>query len=320
MAPPFLFGGHASPLAPRRVSPMRTMGRRDYSTTASLHVSRAHQFVEQPVDRTAGRPLSQPLSTPYEHANPRGLSQSSLESLTDPAYQSGRHDPQQHFRSSNTPVSAPSMSSNFSSSAVTPTSTYTTWGSMDDVRSQRSLPPISTVGLDPLANTAFPDSGGPPNSSSPTYLPNSHTLPPPLHSPFLSSSSSGKQHTIRNSGEGCGHVTQVTASSLANGSGTVKTPPRKERVFMNLTLADVMIDPWSDGRSASRESRETQDTLRLHPRPHLPIPAQSLSDAECSPVEEQFSNLEAFPHCEDDPLSVLAYAGRLVDRGAGYPG
>lgn len=82
---------------------------------------------------------------------------------------------------------------------------------------------------------------------------------------------------------------------------------------MNLTLADVMIDQWSDGRGGSRE---TQDPSRSHHRPYLPNPAQPLSDAERSRVEKHYSKHDSFPDCQDDPLSVLAYAGRLVDRGA----
>lgn len=92
---------------------------------------------------------------------------------------------------------------------------------------------------------------------------------------------------------------------------------------MNLTLAEVMIDPWSDGRSASREKREkretAQDRLRLHASPHQPLRGPSLSDAERSPMEKHSSNHPSFPDCDDDPLSVLAYAGRLVDGGADYP-
>jgi hypothetical protein len=137
---------------------------------------------------------------------------------------------------------------------------------MEDVRSQRSLPPLSTVRLEPLTNPPYPESSSQPHFSSPTYLPNSHTLPPPLHSPFLSSSSS-----------------------------------------------DLMIDQWFDGRSGSRGN---PDPLRLHHRPDLPLPALPLS-TERSPVDKENANQIPFPGGQDDPLSVLAYAGRLVDRAAG---
>lgn len=209
MPPPIMFGGHTSPLAPispRRGSPLRTPGRRDYSTKASSHFARAHQFVEQPVERTARKPSSQPLPAGHDHAYPRGLSQTSLESLTDPAYQLARYGPQQNVRGSNTSTSASSLSSNFSSSAATPSSTCTSLKSMEEVRSLRSLPPLSTVGLEPVANAPYPDSSSQPHFSSPTYLPNSHTLPPPLHSPFLSSASSGKRRCLAIPAEGLGHV------------------------------------------------------------------------------------------------------------------
>lgn len=230
--PPTMFGSQAcllAPPSPRRISPMRIGGRRDYSTKASLQFPRAHQFVEQPVDRSAGTALRQPLSTPHNHANPHGLSKTSLESLTDSAHPTGHYGAQPHLRCAKTSTSASSVSSTLSSSAATPNSTYATLTSRDDVRSKRSLPPISTVGLEPLAHNPFADSGGPPNFSSPTYLLGSHTLPPPLHSPFLSASPSGKQHIFRSSGGGSWSCeAEVMAMSLAPGSGTVKTPLRKD--------------------------------------------------------------------------------------------
>lgn len=202
MAPPMILGGHVptlAPLSPRQISPLRTGERRDYTTKTSSQSSRAHKFVEQPGDRPSAKALTQSLPSLQDHVNPRGLSRIALDSLPDPAYQLSRHGLPQNIRCSNTPASTPSMSSTLSSSADTPSSTYTTLTSMDDVRSQRSLPPLSTVGLEPLANPAFTDSNGQPTYSSPTYLPNSHTLPPPLHSPFLSSSSSGKHFRSPNS-------------------------------------------------------------------------------------------------------------------------
>ena len=86
---------------------------------------------------------------------------------------------------------------------------------------------------------------------------------------------------------------------------------------MNLTLPDVTMDQWADGRTASRE---THDMLRLHPRPHLPNSTQLLSDANCLPVAQETSHHQSPPGCDENPLSVLAYAGRLVDRGAGHRG
>lgn len=207
MPPPIMFGGPTSPLAPispRRGSPFRTAGRRDYSTKTSSHFSRVHQFVEQPGYRTSGKGSNHALPASHNHAQPRGPSQTPPEPLTDPTYQLARHGPPPNLRSSTTSTSGSSLSSTFSSSAATPNSTYTSLTSMEDVRSQRSqrsLPPLSTVGLEPLANPIYTDASQP-HFSSPTYLPNSHTLPPPLHSPFLSSSSSGKPGMSRDSGGG----------------------------------------------------------------------------------------------------------------------
>lgn len=81
---------------------------------------------------------------------------------------------------------------------------------------------------------------------------------------------------------------------------------------MNLTVAEVMIDQGKDERSGSREM---QDPIRLHPHSHLPNPTHSVSRMESLPVERNYSNYEAFLR-DDDPLAVLAYAGRLVEGGS----
>lgn len=88
---------------------------------------------------------------------------------------------------------------------------------------------------------------------------------------------------------------------------------------MNLTRAEIMIDPWSDDRNASRDTRERQDTTRVDAGSHRVLAAPVFSDMEHSAVDQRSAHPESFPASEDDPLSVLAMAGRLVDRGASYP-
>ena len=85
---------------------------------------------------------------------------------------------------------------------------------------------------------------------------------------------------------------------------------------MNLTRAEIMIDPWSDDRNASRDTRERQDTTRANPGSHRVLSAPVFSDMKHSAVGKPSAHPESFPTCEDDPLTVLAMAGRLVDRGA----
>ena len=99
-------------------------------------------------------------------------------------------------------------------------------------------------------------------------------------------------------------------------TGYCEDTPAERRWFLNLTLADVMGDSWADQRSGLRE---TQVLPRLHSRPHRPNPAQSVSDMECSSVEPDDLSYPSFS-AKDDPLSVLAYAGRLIDQGGGRHG
>lgn len=313
MAPPFLLNGHGSPWAPMspgQVSPIR-MGRPNYSATPPFHVARAHQYGEGLVSRSAGPALSPPHSTPYKHTHAGGSRQGPLESLSDPATQPGRHGRPPGLRSSATAASVPSMSSTLPSRAATPSSNYASLGAMDDVRSQRSLPPIATVGLEPLPKAAQTDSGGPATFNSSSHVANSHTLPPPLHSPFLSASSSGKQQMIPDFGGGawfCGCESGFVESGCQIGL----------MGMMNLTPAEVTIDPWSDGRSASRETREMQDTIRVNAGSHRPPAGPRSSELDDSPMDKLSSSLECFPNRENDALCVLAYAGRLVDRGVDY--
>ena len=223
MAPPLLLAGYGSPWASMSsgpVSPIR-MGRPYSSTTPPFPVARAHQLGEPLVHRSAGPTLSQPHSTPNEHTHPRGSSQSPLEPPMDPAAQFVRHGLAPSLRSSATSATVSSKSSTLSSSVATPSSSYASLGPTDDVRSRRSLPPIATVGLEPLAHSELSDSGGAGKFGASNPVPNPHPLPHPLHSPFLSASSSGKPHAIR----AWLYDSGVTPLGLADGSGMAQTLP-----------------------------------------------------------------------------------------------
>ena len=88
--------------------------------------------------------------------------------------------------------------------------------------------------------------------------------------------------------------------------------------MMNLTSVEMMIDPWSEGRGVSREKRDTPDTIRVTPGSKRSRATPASSEMEYSPMKTPSSNLASFTSRENDPLCVLAYAGRLVDGGADY--
>lgn len=98
--------------------------------------------------------------------------------------------------------------------------------------------------------------------------------------------------------------TASAATSLANVYGVKGDIPPERRSLKNLTLIGTGSDSGNDLEVSSREAQEAQQPLH---RPFLPNPHRVSSE------REDFPN-EAFPSSHADPLSVLAYAGRIVDR------
>lgn len=78
---------------------------------------------------------------------------------------------------------------------------------------------------------------------------------------------------------------------------------------MNLTLIGTGSDSGNDLEITSREAQEADRPFLLHPHP-----ISSDRDPISNVNNEDFP-IEAFPSSHADPLSVLAYAGRIVDRG-----
>lgn len=88
---------------------------------------------------------------------------------------------------------------------------------------------------------------------------------------------------------------------------------QERRSLKNLTLIGTGSDSGNDLENSSREAQEAQRTPH---RPLLPNPHRGSSERDQKPnvINEDFPH-EAFPISHADPLSVLAYAGRMVDRG-----
>ena len=89
--------------------------------------------------------------------------------------------------------------------------------------------------------------------------------------------------------------------------------PAERRSLKNLTLIGTGSDSGNDLEISSRDAQEAQ---RPPHRPFLPNPhrVSSERDQTSNVINEDFPN-EVFPSSHVDPLSVLAYAGRNVDRG-----
>lgn len=299
MAPPTMFGGHSSALraaSPGSISSMKTYRRSSMAQESSGMASHIQPSIENSVDRNAevlqGQPL--PRIVPLEARDTRMLPANSSALLTDPSALRGRTSPQHSFRRTNQ-IPAPflrqessisskssSIASSLSSVASTTSSGYKPATTLEERRSQRFLPPLSPVDLKSVRGSAYGDSGG--QSIYPSLVSNSssaYTLPPPLNSPFLSSPS----------------------SDIA----------QERRSPKNLTLGGTGSDSGNDLENSSREAQEAQ---RPPHHPFLPNPHRVSSEKDQRPnvINEDFPH-EAFPSSHADPLSVLAFAGRMVDRG-----
>ena len=204
MAPPNMFGNHSSLFAPKSPIPPLTDTRQEPTLQRSPQLlSQPQPLGENHLDRSTdimhghGLPRMIPLDTRDTHMIPSNISAL----LADPKASRGRISPKHNFRrSSRLPVSflrqdsSVSSKSSSLSSGVTPgSSIHTPVILTEEGKSQRSLPPLSTVGLKPILSSAYADAGGPSVYTPLGSQPNSaYTLPPPLQSQFLSSSSSGK--------------------------------------------------------------------------------------------------------------------------------
>ena len=98
---------------------------------------------------------------------------------------------------------------------------------------------------------------------------------------------------------------------------------------MNLSIKDIAIPLHPHHRSQSRELREgrqtgihqsLQRTYRPSPRSPqaLPFPVYGHGHRALLQQEED-DTTEPFPGAPIDPLSVLVYAGRMIDRESQKP-
>lgn len=216
MAPPTNFGGHSSTLgatSPGSLSPLGAIRRDSMAQGSPLSSSHVQPSIETSFERNTELMPSYgfPRIVPLERRESRMLPSNASE-LTDPKALRGRSSPHHSSRRSNRiPVSllhqdssvsshsSSSVSSNLSSGGTTGDSAYTPATPFEEGRSQRSLPPLSTVGLTPILSPHYADSSGQAmHTPLGSQMSSAYTLPPPLNSPFLSSPSSpGKQHAVQ---------------------------------------------------------------------------------------------------------------------------
>lgn len=211
MAPPNLYSSALGSGSPDPISPLTTHRGESavissFQASSKIHVSHEHIF-DKNSEITKGP--SFPRIVPLESRDSRIPSSNNHTFLNDPKVLQNRSSPPQNFRRANRPSTAllhheasissssSSISSNLSSNITTPTSIYTPITSMEDIRSQRSLPPLSTTGHKFMASGSYVEPNGRSNHSSFSNQSAPYVLPVPQNSPFISSSSSpGRLQTL----------------------------------------------------------------------------------------------------------------------------
>ena len=213
IVPPTNFSSHSSTLgatSPGSLSPLVAIRRDSMAQGSPLATSHDQPSVETSVERsTESLPgHTFPRIVRLERSENRMLHSIASELMTDPKALRSRSSPQHSFgRSIQIPGqllhqdlsvsshSSSSVSSTISNSGTTGNSAYTSVTPFDEGRSQRSLPPLSTVGLNPILPPSYAESCGQAmHTPLSSQMSTAYTLPPPLNSPFVPSpSSSGKQ-------------------------------------------------------------------------------------------------------------------------------
>ena len=283
---------------------------------------------ERPEDIAQGQrfPRIMPLEAQGSQALPGSPSAS-----TDPVLLRGGHSPlgssrqpkrlaHVSLRTQDSGLSiSSSRSSNLSGEGSRSSSIYS---SIEDTKSHRTLPSLSTVGLKSIASLPYTESGGQlrytPRSDqpAPTY---GHTL----HSPFGSSSSGTFEslqlplpHNIsfqRDQPPPHDHPANIEC---------VAEDISHEKSLKDLALGSMSPSPSQDLQSHQRDFANTPQFRHLPALQDGPLMSANRSpNAFSTPGEGQTRGRDghrtvAFSVSNSDPLSVLAYAGRMVDQDA----
>lgn len=314
MAPPTLFAGHVATArsgSSGPPSPLLTNRRESAASPAIQHSPPAHHSSENIYDRSfdSAHSPSLPRIVPLESRDSQFMLSKNQVLMNEHQASLGRYTPPRQSRHPSRPAfalpphsmstsSKSSGSSSFSNIGTPATSVHTPATPIEDRKLQRLLPPISTVSLQVKAGSPYADPDGQPNYKPFSNQISSYALPPPLHSPFLSSSAQGKQTMLRCDGPGSG-VGKQTLSPPKTWNPLLYANPLYFQIIQNLTLAGIVAD-------LSVENR----LILPDPNPESPE-----RDQRAQSMKGETSS-ESFPSPPVDGLSVLAYAGRMVDRGS----
>ena len=200
MARPHSFGSHSSilrPGSPDPISPL-TNHRGESVIISNLQAS---SKIDKSSETTKGPGL--PRIIPLESRDSRIPSSNNHTFLNDPKVLQSRNSPPPKFQRANRPSAAlphyeasmssspSSMSSNLSGSIATPVSIYTPTNTIEDIRSQRSLPPLSIAGPKHMTSP-YVEPNGQSNHASVSNQSSSFVVPMSQNSSFALPSSPGR--------------------------------------------------------------------------------------------------------------------------------
>lgn len=329
MAPPTLWAGHVATArsgSSGPPSPLMTNRRESAASPAIQQSPPAHHSSENMYDRSfdSAHSPSLPRIVPLESRDSQFMSSKNQVLMNGHPASLGRYSPPRQSRQPSRPAfalsphsmstsSKSSGSSSFSNIGTPATSVHTPTTPIEDRKLQRRLPPISTVSLQVKAGSPYADPDGQPNYKPFSNQISSYALPPPLHSPFLSSSAQGKQTMLRCDGPGSGVGKQMLSPPPKTWNSLLYANPRYFQIIRNLTLAGIVADLSVDLRNRAREATEPSPSPNRLILPD-PNPESPERDQRAQSIKGETSS-ESFPSPPVDGLSVLAYAGRMVDRG-----
>ena len=320
------------------LSPALSGGRKE-SLQSSLGCQSSKESFE---DTSQGAYLPRIMSLDSNN-NTRVLPGSTITS-SDSATIRGRNSPLGDIRRSNRVVhtsllqqdtvsSISSRSSNLSSEESPASSIYK---SVDDTKSKRSLPSLSSVGLKPIGNLPYAETGGQSHHPSHSNQPaSSHGST--LHSPFGSSSSGTLASLQLPLPYNIFQNDQPLPCDLAaNSEWVAQDIPKERKSLRGLALTSILPD---SGEDLPNHLRDSADARRP---PHHPVcqdgplvfaersqnghptSSERLLSGHYTPLDtfsrphpsNNDNGTESFSVSDSNPLSVLAHAVRMVDEDA----
>ena len=243
----------------------------------------------------------------------------SIDPLVQPNLRRSHTVPASFIHHDRSRSSVSSKSSNFSSNSTSSSALYTPNTPLEDVRLHRALPLPSPM----LSNSGRALQHG--DQCHTMLHPSKVTLP--IQGLISKALPQADHISLSSAGMNLTHPRRIHQySKMFSWSAKLFADiPQKRQSLMKLSISPITNPSRRDLRSHSREQTETWLTAEADSQPlqHRTPPFPQCSQYQAAPVsnkregpivaQEEKSTGQLFQGLQD-PLSVLAYAGRLVDR------